>query len=297
MTKTFTITPLGAFSLRESVEFGFGQRHSEPFAGVMRLAFVLDGRDEQVGATVRQNGDAVHVEFEGSDDAEAVKRQVARVLSLDHDGREYEAVGLRDPVIARLQAAAPGLRPPLFYSPYEAAVWSVLSARRPARQMAEVRRQLSEAYGATFELAGEQASALPTPRQLLGVSAFPGITPDKLARMHGVAEAASSGQLDVDRLVALGPEAAATDIQRLKGLGPFYSSLVVIRAVGFADVLPRDETMLRDLVTSLYELDEPCSAERLEQIAAPWRPFRTWVSVLVRAAGRRLAESPAVMPA
>jgi DNA-3-methyladenine glycosylase II len=62
----------------------------------------------------------------------------------------------------------------------------------------------------------------------------------------------------------------------------------VIRAVGFTDVLPRDEPTLRGLVSDLYGLAEPCTAEQLEQIAEAWRPFRTWASVLVRAAADRL---------
>ena len=50
----------------------------------------------------------------------------------------------------------PGLRPPLFYSPYEAAAWAILSARRPGRQMMAVRDRLSRAHGAVFDLAGQQ---------------------------------------------------------------------------------------------------------------------------------------------
>ena len=40
-----------------------------------------------------------------------------RILSLDHSGSEFEQVGERDPVIGRLQARFPGLRPVLFNSP------------------------------------------------------------------------------------------------------------------------------------------------------------------------------------
>ena len=89
------------------------------------------------------------------------------MLSLDHDGTEFVKVAERDPVIARLQQAAPGLRPPLFHSPYEAAAWSVLSARRPVRQMMTIRQRLSEAHGTTFELAGQQLAAFPLPEALL----------------------------------------------------------------------------------------------------------------------------------
>ncbi len=117
---SFTITPSGPFSLAEAASFGFGQRDAADWDGVMRLAFCLDGCQEHVGAEVRQDdaGD-VHAAIHGpaNIDVGSVRRQVARVLSLDHDGAEFMLVGERDPVIGKLQAAAPGLRPPLFYSP------------------------------------------------------------------------------------------------------------------------------------------------------------------------------------
>src|SRR2546428_10091925 len=126
--RTFTIVPSGQFSLEEAANFGFGQRLSPTWDGVMRLAFCVDGYREQAGVEVRQDGDGVHCAVTGDADLGAVRRQVARVLSLDHDGLAYDEVGRRDPVIGRLQAVAAGLRPPLFYSPYEAAAWAVLSA-------------------------------------------------------------------------------------------------------------------------------------------------------------------------
>ena len=115
--------------------FGFGQRSAQAFEGVMRLAFCLDDFSGHAGVEVRQDGTGVHCTFEGPGKPEAVRRQVARVLSLDHDATGFVAVGDRDPVIARLQAAAPGLRPPLFYSPYEAAAWAVLSVRLESRSI------------------------------------------------------------------------------------------------------------------------------------------------------------------
>ena len=213
------------------------------------------------------------------------------MLSLDADGRGFADVGRRDPVIGQLLRAAPGLLPPLFYSPYEAAVWSVLSARRAARQMADVRAKLSAGHGRVFELAGRSVPALPTPAQLLRVSSFPGVSPDKIARMHGVARAAERGVLDAERLRNLGPDIALQELQHLRGIGPFYASLITIRAVGFTDVLPRDEPIVRELVTRLYRLPTLCSPERFEEIAEPWRPYRTWASVLVRAAAGRLGDA------
>jgi len=286
---TFTIAPEGPFSLAEAATFGFGQRSGGGWDGVMRLAFCLDGYARQVGVEVRQDdAGAVHCTVTGDGDHEVIKRQVARVLSLDHDGREFTKVADRDPVIARLAQAAPGLRPPLFYSPYEAAAWSVLSARRPAKQMMTVRQRLSEAHGATFELAGQQLAAFPLPEALLAVDSFAGLNADKIERLKGVAKAALNGQLDAETLRRLDPAEAMSRLQLIKGIGPFYSSLIVIRGTGFADVLPLGEPQALALTAKLYGLDEPLDEAKFREVAEAWKPLRTWAVVLIRAAGPRV---------
>jgi DNA-3-methyladenine glycosylase II len=287
------MTPRGPFSLHEASTFGFGHRGESDWDGVMRLAFGVDGYGHYAGVELRQDdGGAVHAVVHGRDlDLDAVRRQVERVVSLDHDGQAFLAVGERDPVIGRLQAAAPGLRPVLFYSPYEAAAWSVLSARRSARQMRPVRDRLGEAYGAAFDLAGQPAYAFPAPEALLGVTAFPGLPPEKIERLHGVARAALDGVLDQARLLELGPERATAEVQGIKGIGPFYSELIVVRGTGFADVLPASEQRGLALAGDLYGLGAPATPAQLRELAEPWRPFRTWALVLIRAVTPRLADA------
>jgi len=291
-TRQFTLDPQGPFSLRESALFGFGQRHTTRFDGTMRLAFCVDGDGyrHQVGVAVTQDAQGtVQGTVVGDADPAVVRAQVARVLSLDHDARAFVQIGQRDPVMAQLLAAAPGLRPPLFYSPYEAAIWSVLSARRPVLPMASVRERLSAQHGTLFDVAGARLAALPTPEQMEGVASFAGLPEPKLRRMHGIATAARHGELDVERLRAMEPQQAMRDLQRLDGIGPFYSALIVIRATGQTDVLPEDEPKARALAGRLYGLGHDASPAELRAIAEHWRPFRTWATVLLRAAGPRLA--------
>lgn len=289
-TRSFRLVPVGAFSLRESAMFGFGQRSAaSSWNGVMRLAFCLDGGFEsQVGVELRQEANVVTAVVHGDGDLEVIRRHVARVLSLDHDARGFAAVGDRDPVIGALQQVARGLRPPLFYSPYEAAVWAVLSARRPAAQAARLRASLSQAHGVVFDLAGERLAALPTPSQLLAVDEFPGIDSTRLSRLHAIAHAAADGRLEAGRLQRLGSDAAMADLQQLKGIGPFYAALIVIRGTGFTDVLPTDEPRALAMVQRLYGLPAAPSQAEFERIAENWRPWRTWATVLIRAAGSRI---------
>jgi DNA-3-methyladenine glycosylase II len=285
----FTIVPRGPFSLAEAIGFGFGQRDATA-GDVMRLAFCQDGYQHQVGVEVRQDQAGVHGTVHGPDgtDVNAVRRQVARVLSLDYDAAGFLEAGERDPVLGSVQKAAPGLRPPLFYSPYEAAAWAVLSVRRPPRQMMAVRERLSRAHGAVFDLAGQQLAALPAPEQMLRVESFTGVAPDRMERLHGVARAAQEGRLDAGLLLALGPEEAMVRLREIPGIGPFYSALIVIRGTGFADVLPVGEPKLLTLVERLYDRRGPVADEELRALAEAWKPFRTWAAVLIRAAGRRV---------
>ena len=289
MPETFTIVPRGPFSLAEAIGFGFGQRDAAA-DDVMRLAFCLDGYEHQAGVEVRQDDAGVHgiVYGPGAESLEAVRQQVARVLSLDYDAAGFLQAGERDPVLRSVQEAAPGLRPPLFYSPYEAAAWAVLSVRRPPKQMMAVRERLSHAHGAVFDLAGQQLAALPTPEQMLRVASFPGIAPDRMERLHGVARAAQEGRLDAGHLLALSPEEAMARVREIPGIGPFYSALIVIRGTGFADVLPVGEPRLLTLVERLRNLRGPVSDDELRSLAEAWKPFRTWAAVLIRAAAQRV---------
>ena len=112
-----------------------------------------------------------------------------------------------------------------------------------------------------------------------------------VARLHAVARAALDGLLDVERLRALGPEEGAAQVRPLPGIGPFYASLVILRAVGFADVPVTEEPRALELMGRLYGLGRPATADDVARLTEPWRPGRTWTTVLLRAAGPLLVSA------
>ncbi len=281
---------VGPFDLREVAMMGFGHRDERSFDGVMRMAFCLDGDYErQVGVETRQSGDRLELRMQAAGDplsgadVEALRKQVARVVSLDHDGEAFHQLCLADPVLAQVHARAPGFRPALFYSPYEAAVWSIISARRARGQGISLRTRMSEQHGASFELAGTRTLCVPTPSALLRLESLQGLPADRIPRLHAVAEAAQRGQLAAQRLRAMSPEEAQTELQQLPGIGPFYSSLIVIRACGHADAPSLGEPRSRAAIQEAYGIDHELSDAELLALAETWRPFRTWVSVMMRA--------------
>src|SRR4051812_5142326 len=272
----------GRFDLRQSIGFGFGS--TVPGRGsVLRLAFVLDGYDAQAGVAVTQPAaDVVRFEVTGDVDPEAAAAQAARILSLAEDATAYDRMVDRDPFLAAVYAARPGLRPPLFSSAYEALVWAVLSARRPASKMRVVRDRLAQSHGRVLDVGGEAVPALPTPTQLLEVTAFPGIPERKLRRMHAIAEAARSGLLDTESLRMLEVDEAVVALRRFDGIGPFYAELVTVRALGHTDVLPTAEP--RVVAATGARLGRPhFTAADLADVAEAWRPWRTWACVALRA--------------
>ena len=286
--KDITITPDGAFSLAAAAAFGFGPNtgRPKPDGNSMSLAFVADDHQHHAAAIVTQDPDGVvHAELIGDADPTVVETQVRRVLSLDRSGPEWADVGARDLVIGRLQAAHPGLRPVLFHSPYEAAAWSVLSQRRHRVQATALRRRLSAAHGHVFKLPTGDLEAFPLPEALLRVESFPSIDPVRMERLHGVARAALAGDLEPSRLLGMATQDALTDLCRLPGIGPMYAGLILLRSTGATDVMTFNEPHLPAYVAHFYGLPGPASPDELERIAAAWRPFRTWTSVLIRVAG------------
>lgn len=273
----------GRFDLTQSIGFGFGSKVPET-GRVLRLAFVLDGYADQAGVAVTQPApDVVRFAVTGNVDPTAAADQAARILSLDEDATGYDRMVDRDPVLSSAYAARPGLRPPLFSSAYEALVWAVLSARRPASQMRPVRERLARAHGTVLDVAGERVAALPTPRQLLDVTAFPGIPDLKLRRMHAIAAAARDGDLDTERLRQLDVDRAGAELRTFEGIGPFYAELVTVRALGHTDVLPTTEPRVLAATAARLGRESMTHAE-LADVAEAWRPWRTWACVALRAA-------------
>jgi DNA-3-methyladenine glycosylase II len=274
---SFSITPRGPFSLAAAARFWAGfapaDRPDAADGSVLRLAFLRDAFDGAAAVALRERDGVVEV-----DGDEADRAQVERILSLDHDGSAYPAVGERDPVVGELQRGYPGLRPVLYPTPYEAAAWAILSARARGAQAVALRRRLCEEHG-------EAVDGLPTfpaPERLLALAEFGGLNAEKVRRLHAVSEAALDGTLDAGALRSASTQDAVARVRAVRGLGPFLSELVLLRGAGAADVMPVNAPRIRAAVAAAYGIPEP-DDERLLEIAEAWRPYRSWVCLLLRA--------------
>jgi len=284
----FELVPVGPFSLGASAAFLEGwspAAYRAAEAGHLHLAFAPDGEEAAGGVCLRQpdhpDGTVVGEVF-GDADPEAVRDQVARILSLDVDGRGFPDVGRRDPVVGGLQARWPGLRPVGFCSPYEAAAWALIGHRIHMVQAARIKQRLAEELGEVVDIHGDKRHAFPGPARLAGLEGFRGLFARKVENLRALGEAALEGRLDGAWLRELPRDQALKELRQLPGIGPFSAELVLLRGAADPDHLPLHEPRLCRGAAVAYDLDEPPDREWLEERAEAWRPYRTWVVLLLR---------------
>jgi DNA-3-methyladenine glycosylase II len=209
------------------------------------------------------------------------------MFSLDVDARDYPLVGQRDPAIGRVMRAFPGLRPVIFPSPYEAAVWGVLSQRIAQTQAARLKGALTAAYGDVVNVGTDEVRVLPAPESLLRIKTFAGVPAEKLTRLHGVARAALDGVLDATYLKGLGHEKALIALQEIRGIGPFWAGGIFLRAAGVTEPFPMEEPRTLRALADAHGLHDVPTGDELRKIVERFKPFGMWVSVLLRVAANR----------
>ena len=276
----------GPFSLAASSRFveGFVAALGGGDEVRLDLAFGVEGSWRSVGARVEPASDGVRltvVHNPARVQHHTIAEQVSRILSLDVDGSGFAAVGARDEVVAALQARFPGLRPVQFHSAYEAAAWTIVGHRIRMTQAAAVTARMADELGERVMFDDHEMTTFPGPDALRELGPTRGLTERKVEQLRALGVAAKAGELDSAMLRAMPVDAALAHLQRLPGIGPFSAELVLVRGVGTADVFPAHEARLHRAVGALYGVNAEDTAA-VTSVADRWRPYRTWVSVLLR---------------
>ena len=78
------------------------------------------------------------------------------------------------------------------------------------------------------------------------------------------------------------PEEALADLKTLPGIGDFSAGLTLLRGANAPDAVPTAEPRLARAVALAYRLPGPATPEQIRTISENWRPYRTWVTLLLR---------------
>lgn len=283
----------GAFSLARSVAVAARSAFVDPLredcgTQALDLAFPMDGSWHPLGVRVVQDADGLRavVLANPSQAAEpTIRSEVERVLCLDLDGEAFARIGEVDPVVADLQQRFAGLRPILFPSPYQAAARAIIGHRLAAPAAAVAARRIVEQHGQRLQMGDRAVHAFPSPQRLAEIEPVRGLSERKIDQLRTLGEAASAGGLSTPALREAGYDQARTELERLPGIGPFSSELVMARGVGEIDAFPRTELSFQRAMATAHHLRDG-DVEAMEAIAQRWRPYRSWVALLLRTAAR-----------
>jgi DNA-3-methyladenine glycosylase II len=246
------------------------------------MAFPIEGWQASAAVVIRQDDKGkVMGEVHCADQhVQAAWQQALATLSLDYDGSGWSAVGDRNPFIGRLQASYKFLRPVLFHSPYEAAAAFVIGHRISIKQGRAIRQAMAGEYGDRVQVGKDSFNAFPRPQILKTITSVKGVSPAKIARLHGIAEVALEGRLDRTALRLMPEEEALTKMRSLYGIGEFFSQGILYRGAELADAVP-DDSVTKQAFQRAFDLADIPDHETVLKLADPWRPFRMWTTVLL----------------
>lgn len=264
-----------------------------PFAGDDLLAHLaaraIPGVEEATAGTLRRTlrlarGPAV-VELEPRGDhvsatltlgdrrdrAEALRRCRA-LLDLDADPVRIDSTLARDPALAPLVRAAPGLRSPGAVDGGEILVRAIVGQQVSVAAARTVLGRLASEHGEPID--GERLRLFPAPEKLAAVD--PGRLPMPAARGRAlVAAAAALAGGDLDLEPGADPVRVRAALLALPGVGPWTASYVTMRALGDPDVLMTGDLGVR---RGLERLGLRGTKRALAERTARWRPWRSYAT-------------------
>ncbi|HEV7176799.1 MAG TPA: DNA-3-methyladenine glycosylase [Solirubrobacteraceae bacterium] len=189
------------------------------------------------------------------------------------------ALRAADPVLAKVidevGADGPGdLGVTISSDRYGALVRSIVGQQLSTRSAQAIYGRLTDRFG----------GRTPTPVEVLEddpdeLRQSVGLSHAKVAYLRSLAERVLDGSLDLDRLDRLPDDEVIAQLTAVKGIGPWSADMFLIFRLGRPDVLPVGDLGIRRAFMIHYGLPELPGNAEMEQIAEPWRPYRTLASL------------------
>ncbi|WP_260312227.1 MULTISPECIES: DNA-3-methyladenine glycosylase [unclassified Rathayibacter] len=196
----------------------------------------------------------------------AVLPLVRAWFDLDSDVEAIGAALARDPLLAPMVAARPGLRATQYPAPFEAAVMAVLGQQVSVAAARTFGGRVVTAFGSEGEWG---LHSFPTPEALLAgpieeLRAAIGVTRARAATVRAVAAAFADG-LVLDRAGDL-PEQRRL-LLAIPGIGPWTADYLGLRLLGDPDAFPAGDLVLRRALGGI-------STAAADAASQAWRPHR-----------------------
>lgn len=197
--------------------------------------------------------------------------RVRRMFDLDARPDVIGRVLARDPMLAPLVAARPGLRLPGAIDGFEAAVRALLGQQVSVAAATTLAGRFAAAFGAPHAGGDGLAYRFPTAREVAARSvdaiAKIGLPGARAAAVHALASAVAGGTLELHGGHDL--DAFVARIVELPGIGPWTAHYLAMRALHLPDAFPAADLGVKKALAG-------AGPRQAEARAAAWRPFRSY---------------------
>lgn len=101
-----------------------------------------------------------------------------------------------------------------------------------------------------------------------------GLSRPKVEHMRAIARALQTGELNLERLAGLTPDAARTKLLNVRGIGPWSADLFLLSAYGVLDAFPSGDVGHLEAYRRLSSANMRLDGKAFVMLAENWRPFR-----------------------
>jgi AraC family transcriptional regulator of adaptative response / DNA-3-methyladenine glycosylase II len=214
-----------------------------------------------------------------------------RLFDLDADPWAVRDVLARDPLLAPLVDAHPGLRMPGAFDGFELAIRAVLGQQISVAAASTLAGRLVARCGTPLPETGEDGGPshlFPTAAQVAAADLSGlGLTGARRRTLEALAGAVAAGEIDLDG--GADPAETADRLLALPGVGPWTVSYIAMRALGDPDALPVADLALRRAFAALAPAgrnparrnpaDQNPAGQSLADRAEDWRPWRAYAAM------------------
>lgn len=151
--------------------------------------------------------------------------------------------------------------------PYEALVRSILYQQLAGPAAAAIEKRFLAMFG-----------GIPSPAQLAAASdeqlRTAGISRQKASYFRSIGEHFANGGMSDRKLLRADDDAVIAAVTQIRGVGRWTADMLLMFCLGRPDVLPVGDLGIQNAMRLAYGIDKLPPA-KMEEIAEPWRPYRS----------------------
>jgi DNA-3-methyladenine glycosylase II len=155
---------------------------------------------------------------------------------------------------------------------YGALVRATVGQQLSTKAAAAIYRRLVDRFGGREPTPAEILADDPEELRAVGLSRA------KVVYLRSLAEHVIDGSLELDRLDSLSDEEVISELTAIKGIGRWSAHVFLMFHLGRPDILPVGDLGIRKAMMVAYGLDAMPLPAAMEEIAEPWRPYRSLAS-------------------